>query len=112
MRGINHQNRPEDVAERGLLVTFVDDRCEEAEDDVAVVVWPSPPLNVVERESNEPWKLPPLESPATEDEAKLEFNPVNWLLLKLVFKGFIVLLIETCCSCIKQSLKWSSIKKK
>ena len=38
MRGINHQNRPEDVAEGGLLVTFVDDRCEEAEDDVAVVV--------------------------------------------------------------------------
>ncbi len=38
MRGINHQNRPEDVTEGGLLVTFVDDRCEEAEDDVAVVV--------------------------------------------------------------------------
>ncbi len=64
---------PDDVADEGLLVIAVEDRCDEAEDEV---VGASPPLSVVLSDNRDPWKRP-FDMPVTEEDATLEFKPVQ-----------------------------------
>ena len=55
-------------------MTATEERCDDADDADDVVIGKSPPLNVVLKDNREPWKGP-LDMPATEEEAALEFKP-------------------------------------